>query len=221
MASPGESLHQTISCLIRSKALSLSPFPAGLVLFVVVHLVMKLVTRLLNRVQKLNDRLRKITLTAVKAVLYVLTAIITAGALGVNTTSLTAIMSVLTLGVTLAAEDILGNVAGGLVILSSHPFSLGDVRRTYELLGAGFSGAKLHPTLVRRPPGHVSEIMHNEGEDFVYVLEGCMLLEVGGERHILNKGDSMHFQSHLPHRSATLGNETTLELWVRTQPLFS
>ncbi len=43
-----------------------------------------------------------------------------------NTTSLTAIMSVLTLGVTLAAEDILGNVAGGLVILSSHPFGLGD-----------------------------------------------------------------------------------------------
>jgi len=99
-------------------------------------------------------------------------------------------------------------------------FSLGDARRTYELLGAGFPGAKLHPTLVRRPPGHVSEIMHNEGEDFVYVLEGCMLLEVNGERHILNKGDSMHFQSHLPHRSATLGTETTLELWVRTQPLF-
>ena len=35
-------------------------------------------------------------------------------------------MSVLTLGVTLAAEDILGNVAGGLVILSSHPFGIGD-----------------------------------------------------------------------------------------------
>jgi uncharacterized cupin superfamily protein len=63
--------------------------------------------------------------------------------------------------------------------------------------------------------------MHNEGEDFVHIVEGCILLEVGGERHILNKGDSMHFQSHLPHRSATLGNETTLELWVRTQPLFS
>ena len=98
-----------------------------LICLVVVRLVMKLVTRLLGQAQKLNDRLRKITLTAVKAVLYVLTVIITAGALGINTTSLTAIMSVLTLGVTLAAEDILGNVAGGLVILSSHPFSIGDV----------------------------------------------------------------------------------------------
>ena len=47
-------------------------------------------------------------------------------ALGINTSSLTALLSVLTLGITLAAEDILGNVAGGLVILSSHPFALGD-----------------------------------------------------------------------------------------------
>lgn len=66
----------------------------------------------------------------------------------------------------------------------------------------------------------MSELMRNEGEDFVYVLEGSILLEVDGARHILNKGDSMHFQSHLPHRSATLGNETTLELWVRTLPFF-
>ena len=54
------------------------------------------------------------------------TVIITAEALGFNTSSLTALLSVLTLGVTLAAEDILGNVAGGLVILSSRPFAQGD-----------------------------------------------------------------------------------------------
>ena len=97
-----------------------------LICLVVIRLVMKLVTRLLGKARRINDRLQKIILTSAKAVLYVLTVIITAEALGVNTTSLTAIMSVLTLGVTLAAEDILGNVAGGLVILSSHPFGLGD-----------------------------------------------------------------------------------------------
>ncbi|MBD9196837.1 MAG: hypothetical protein EGQ09_07265, partial [Clostridiales bacterium] len=53
-------------------------------------------------------------------------AALTAEALGFNTSSLTALLSVLTLGITLAAEDILGNVAGGLVILSSRPFALGD-----------------------------------------------------------------------------------------------
>ena len=113
-----------------------------LVCLVVVRLVMKLVTRLLGRAQKLNERLQKIIRTAVKAVLYLLTAIITAGALGINTTSLTALMSVVTLGVTLAAEDILGNVAGGLVILSSHPFNIGD-----EIEVAGTSGVVREITL--------------------------------------------------------------------------
>ncbi len=73
-----------------------------------------------------NERLQKVIRTSVKVLLYVLTVIITAEALGINTSSLTALLSVLTLGITLAAEDILGNVAGGLVILSSHPFALGD-----------------------------------------------------------------------------------------------
>jgi small conductance mechanosensitive channel len=97
-----------------------------LVCLVAARLLLKLTKRLLHRVQRLNDRLRQIILTALKVVLYLLTGIITAEALGLNTSSLTALVSVLTLGVTLAAEDILGNVAGGLVILSSHPFNIGD-----------------------------------------------------------------------------------------------
>lgn len=97
-----------------------------LVCLVAVRLLLKLAKRLLDRSKRMNDRLRQIILTAVKVVLYILTGIITAGALGLNTSSLTALVSVLTLGVTLAAEDILGNVAGGLVILSSHPFNIGD-----------------------------------------------------------------------------------------------
>lgn len=97
-----------------------------LICLLVSRLLLKLAKKLLHRGKKLNDRLRQILLTAIKVVLYVLTGIITAGALGLNTTSVTALVSVLTLGVTLAAEDILGNVAGGLVILSSHPFNIGD-----------------------------------------------------------------------------------------------
>ena len=97
-----------------------------LICLLVSRLLLKLAKKLLHRGKKLNDRLRQIILTAIKVMLYVLTGIITAGALGLNTTSVTALVSVLTLGVTLAAEDILGNVAGGLVILSSHPFNIGD-----------------------------------------------------------------------------------------------
>ncbi len=104
----------------------LSALATLLVCLLAVKLIMRVANRLTARVRHVNERLVKLSLTAIKAVLYILTAIITAEALGVNTTSLTALLSVLTLGITLAAEDILGNVAGGLVILSSHPFTLGD-----------------------------------------------------------------------------------------------
>lgn len=97
-----------------------------LICLLVTRLILKVAAQLLTRMQKVNERLHKVIFTSVKILLYVLTGIITAEALGVNTTSLTALLSVLTLGITLAAEDILGNLAGGLVILSSHPFIPGD-----------------------------------------------------------------------------------------------
>lgn len=108
----------------------------------VARLLLKLAKRLLDRSKKLTARLRQIILTALKVVFYTLSGIITAEALGLNTSSLTALVSVLTLGVTLAAEDILGNVAGGLVILSSHPFNIGD-----EIEVAGTSGVVREITL--------------------------------------------------------------------------
>ena len=96
-----------------------------LVCMVAVRLLLKLARRLLCRT-KLEERIRRYILMLVKLVLYTLTVVFTAGSLGVNMTSLVALLSVGSLGVTLAAEDVLGNVAGGLVILSSHPFAIGD-----------------------------------------------------------------------------------------------
>lgn len=98
-----------------------------LICLVIVRLVLKLTNRLLCRSKRLNDRLRQMIMTIAKVLLYILCGIITAESLGLNTSSLTALVSVATLGITLATEDILGNVAGGFVLLSSRPFSIGDV----------------------------------------------------------------------------------------------
>ena len=123
-----DNISQIISRSIGGYSIGsiLSALLTFLICLIVVRLVMKLCARLLSRASRLNERLQKVILTSLKTLLYLLSIIITAEALGINTSSLTAIMSVLTLGITLAAEDILGNVAGGLVILFSHPFSLGD-----------------------------------------------------------------------------------------------
>ena len=92
---------------------------------VVSRVVLKLARKLLGR-SRLEPRLQRYLLGGIKAVLYLVAAIIVIGSLGIDMTSLVALLSVASLGVTLAAEDVLANIAGGLVILSSHPFAIGD-----------------------------------------------------------------------------------------------
>ena len=96
-----------------------------IICLIVIRLLMKLIRRLVSR-SKLDERVQRYVLSGIRLVLYIVAGIITAECLEIDMTSLVALLSVGSLGITLAAEDILGNVAGGLVILSSHPFSIGD-----------------------------------------------------------------------------------------------
>lgn len=98
---------------------------ALLICLLAIRVIMKIVNRMLEHT-KFDERVEKYIAQGIKFVLYILTAIIVVGSLGIDMTSLVALLSVFSLGVTLAAEDILGNVAGGLVILSTHPFHIGD-----------------------------------------------------------------------------------------------
>lgn len=158
-----ESISSVLGATLGGYSLSkiLSALATLLVCLIAVRLIMKVTVRLVNRLQKVNERLQKLILTAVRTLLYVLTVIITAEALGFNTSSLTALLSVLTLGITLAAEDILGNVAGGLVILSSRPFAQGDF-----IESGGTSGTVreigLNHTKLENPDGQMVLIPNRE-----------------------------------------------------------
>ena len=96
-----------------------------LICLVVIRVLMKLLNRLLSR-SKLDARVQKYLAAGVRLILYVITVLIVVDSLGIPVTSLVALWSVGSLGITRAAEDILGHVAGGLVILSARPFALGD-----------------------------------------------------------------------------------------------
>lgn len=159
MGSISEILNASLGTFSVSRVLS--AMATLLICLLAVKLIMKIVTRLTERVRHVNERLVKLALTGIRAVLYVLTAIITAEALGVNTTSLTALLSVLTLGVTLAAEDILGNVAGGLVILSSRPFALGDFIETNGASGT-VREISLNHTKLETPDGQIVLLPNKE-----------------------------------------------------------
>ncbi len=103
----------------------LSAVLALLLGIIVVKIVSRLLVRLLAR-GKMDVRVQKYVVKCVRFLLYVITVLIVLECLRVQATSLVALLSVGSLGITLAAEDVLGNIAGGMVILSSHPFALGD-----------------------------------------------------------------------------------------------
>lgn len=98
----------------------------ALICLLVIRVLLKLVRRLLSNT-KLDARVQTYITAGVRLLLYIVGILIVVDSLGIPITSLVALLSVGSLGVTLAAEDILGNVAGGLVILSSRPFQIGDI----------------------------------------------------------------------------------------------
>ena len=104
---------------------------------------------------------RNTCLAGVKLILYIVTVLIVAESLNIPMTSLVALLSVGSLGVTLAAEDILGNVAGGLVILSSHPFSIGDYVEVSGVSGTVHEISLNHTKLVT-PDGHLVMLPNKE-----------------------------------------------------------
>lgn len=99
-------------------------------------------------------------------------------------------------------------------------YKIGGTARFYEFLERGFPEAKLNACLAHVPPGHVSEVMSHEGEEFVYLVCGTMRYEVDGVPYLLGPGDTLHFESRKPHRGDNVGPDTAIELWVGTMRLF-
>lgn len=56
--------------------------------------------------------------------------------------------------------------------------------------------------------------MYHPGDELIFVLEGTIKVEVAGETHILNGGDSLSFKSHLPHRWDNIGTDDAKVIWT-------
>lgn len=115
--------------------LSLGSVFSAIVTFVIGYVIVRVILRGVNAIidredSKLDDHIRGMVKNVVKGILYVVLAIIVAGALGIDTTSLIAAFSVVGLAVSLAVQNTLTNVAGGLMLLLNKPFEVGDYIET-------------------------------------------------------------------------------------------
>jgi len=77
----------------------------------------------------------------------------------------------------------------------------------YQALASGYKLPKAEPFEVTVEPN--DEAMHlnsHEGEEFNYVLEGRLLLQINDKDLILNPGDSLYFDSSNRHGMKALDN---------------
>ena len=71
-----------------------------------------------------------------------------------------------------------------------------------EALASGFRDRRADPFIVTVEPSAADAPMHlncHTGQEMNYVLEGRLLISVSGKELVLGVGDSLYFDSGLPH----------------------
>ena len=111
----------------------------------VVRVVMALIRRMLEAA-KLEKAAHTLVLSMTRVALWVLLGLSLAASLGIDVTGVVALASVLTLAVSLALQNMLGNVLGGLTLLSTKPFHSGDY---VELAGQSGTVEEINMTYTR------------------------------------------------------------------------
>ncbi len=125
-------------------------FPALLALVigvVAVRLLCRLFERLLSH-SRLESNLLGFIRSLFRIILYVIVALIVAGTLGFNVSSLVAVLSVVSLALSLAVQGTLSNIAGGIQILSAHPFRVGDYAEISGMEGTVSQIGMIYTSLV-------------------------------------------------------------------------
>ncbi len=88
-----------------------------------------------------------------------------------------------------------------------------------ELLAWG--NTVMEPHLFRVAPGAGSgDSYTHEGEEFLYILRGELLITLEKEDFRLKAGDSFYFESATPHHWKNPARAETWVLWVNTPPTF-
>ena len=92
---------------------------------VLIKIITKISFNLLEK-SKMDAGIKSFVHSAIKILLWALTVIFVADSLGINTASLVAVLSVVSLALSLSVQNIMTNVFSGITILMSKPFSVGD-----------------------------------------------------------------------------------------------
>lgn len=112
------------------------------------------------------------------------------------------------------------SIGDGVTRAASRPtFSLPGSSVSYQRLHAEFAGRGLSSFVMIVPPGHRSELVHHEGDELLYVLEGEIVQTVDGAEIRLGPGDSLHFRGSSDHSWANDSGSAARLLWTGTMSI--
>ncbi len=101
---------------------------------VVVKLLLKLMRKGLKKTA-IPESLHTMLLTIIRIVLYALVLLTVASKIGIPVTSFVTLIGIAGLAISMAVQGILQNLAGGMILLGSRPFQVGDVVEVDGLTG--------------------------------------------------------------------------------------
>lgn len=143
----------------------LSTLLSALVVFVICLLTIRLLTRITDRVldrgKRIDETAKRFLRGAIKIGLWVLAIVIVAGALGIPTASLVAVISVAGVALSLSLQNILTNLFSGITLLITRPLAVGE----YVEIGASAGTVRsvgLFYTTVVTPNGQVVTIPNGD-----------------------------------------------------------
>lgn len=76
----------------------------------------------------------------------------------------------------------------------------------YEALAFDKPGKNMEPYIIE-PAFDEEATFRHEGEEFIYVLEGKHEFIYGGEKYMMEEGDSVYFDAAVPHTGKSVGKK--------------
>ncbi len=117
-------------------------------------------------------------------------------------------------------DPIISSLENTTADLAMHKSRNSNASFLYHALGKGKSDRNMDPFHIKIQPCENAErkTSSHQGEEFMLVLKGELIVVYGRETHILKEGDTIYYNSIVPHYVGAHGNEAAEILAVIYHP---
>ena len=143
----------------------LSTLLSAVIVFLICFFIIKLLTKVTNRLldggKRVDETAKRFLRTAIKIFLWLLAIVTVAGALGIPTASLVAVISVAGVALSLSLQSILTNLFSGVTLLFTRPIAVGE----YVEIGPNAGSVRsvgLYYTTIVTPNGQIVTIPNGD-----------------------------------------------------------